>query len=286
MKRSDIITQMAGEVWAIMPERLKVILNILSSADAAVKLEAKRAVEFSRIKGNLAVIPIGGEIDQRASIWSMLGMGTSTEQVGRMVDAAMKDDSIGGIVFDIDSPGGSVYGVQELSAKIYDYRKTKPMVSVVNSLMASAAYWIGSAADEIVVTPGGQLGSIGVVALHLDFSEALAQMGIKPTFIHAGEHKVEGNAYEPLDDDARSHFQESVDDYYDMFTEDVARNRGFKQSVVKRDFGQGRVFHADKAVSVGMADSVATFEQVISDVLPKPTTMSRKAAAVEVYKRL
>ena len=87
-----------------------------------------------------------------------------TEAFGAAFDRAAADSSIGAIVLNIDSPGGSVYGVEELADKIYKARGTKPVYAVANSLAASAAYWIGSAASQLYVTPSGEVGSIGVLA--------------------------------------------------------------------------------------------------------------------------
>ena len=191
---------------------------------------------------NIAYLPLYGVIDQHASWILELFGGTSTDLFGRAFDMAVADTTVGAVVIDVDSPGGSVYGVQELSDKIYNARDKKPIIAVVNSMMASAAYWIASAADEIIITPGGEAGSIGVIAMHFDYSEAISKAGVKPTIITAGKYKAEGNPYEPLNSDVKDYFQERVDDYYSAFVGAVARNRGVKVGVVLSDFGQGRMF--------------------------------------------
>ncbi len=95
-----------------------------------------------------------------------------------MLDARSVDFNIDTIVLDVDSPGGNYYGTPETSSKIRAARDSKPIIAVANSLAASAAYWIASAADEIVVTPSGDVGSIGVLAVHTDFSAANEKIGV------------------------------------------------------------------------------------------------------------
>jgi signal peptide peptidase SppA len=137
-------------------------------------------------------------------------------------------------------------------------------VAIANSLAASAAYWIASAASEFHVTPSGEAGSIGVFAEHTDISKWLDKEGINPTLIHAGEFKTEGNQYEPLTDQAAAYIQSRVDDYYTMFVKAVAKYRGVSETKVRNDFGKGRVFGAEQAVASGMADKISTFDQVLT----------------------
>ena len=213
--------------------------------------------------------------------------GTSVEQFSRWFDGAKADESIGAIVIDINSPGGSVYGVQELSEKIYKARGNKPIIAVVNSLMASAAYHIGSSADEIVITPSGDVGSIGVFTVHTDLSEAAQKAGIKHTIIRAGEHKIESNPVEPLSEDAQFYIQKQVNDRYDLLVSDVARNRNTNVSKVKDSYGKGRTLNAKDALSAGMVDRVGTLEQVITQLFPKKkkNRTSNLKTRLEIEKR-
>jgi ClpP class serine protease len=119
-----------------------------------------------------------------------------------------------------------VDGVEELSSEVYQSRGKKKMIAVANAMAASAAYWIASAADELVVTPSGQIGSIGVFAAHEDISKAAEMQGVKVSLISAGKYKTEGNPFEPLSSEARAAMQRDVDVFGEMFTAAVARNRG------------------------------------------------------------
>uniref|UniRef100_UPI002625CC0E S49 family peptidase n=1 Tax=Ferrovum sp. TaxID=2609467 RepID=UPI002625CC0E len=168
------------------------------------------------------------------------------------------------ILIDIDSPGGSVYGVEELAAQILAARGQKPVVAVANSLAASAAYWIGSAASEFYCTPGGEVGSIGVWQAHEDLSDALKYEGIDVTLISAGKFKVEGNPYEPLTAEATAFLQSRVDDYYNAFVAAVAQARAVNTDEVSNGMGQGRVLGASAALTLNMIDGIMTFDQVVS----------------------
>jgi len=131
---------------------------------------------------------------------------------------------------------------------------------------ASAAYWIGSQATKFYVTPSGEVGSIGVWSMHVDYSRANEQDGIAVTFVSAGEHKVEGNPHEPLSDEARAEMQRSVDETYREFVAAVARGRNVTPAKVLADFGNGRMLTARAAVQAGMADAVKPFEAVLTEV--------------------
>ncbi len=215
--------------------------------------------------GVIAVISVMGIIAQHASqVDDISGPGgTSTDRVGASVSAALADPQVKAMILRIDSPGGGVYGVQELADQIFAARGQKPIVAQVDSMAASAAYWIACSADEIVVTPSGQVGSIGVYGLHQDVSGAMDKAGVKGTFVSAGKYKVEGNSLEPLGDEAHQAMQDQVDGYYDSFVQAVARGRGVKAMAVQDGFGQGRVVGAKDAVKAGMADRVATLSDTL-----------------------
>jgi len=204
------------------------------------------------------VIPMVGAIANRAH-----SMGVGAQSFAASVDRAAADDSVDVIVLDVDSPGGTVTGVPEAAERVFAARSSKPIIAVANGMMASAAYWIGSAAHEVVVTPSGEVGSIGVFALHEDWSAALEAEGVKVTEISAGKYKTEGAPWRPLDDEARGFFETRVSKTYDWFTKDVARFRSTTAKAVRDGYGEGRVVAADEAVAAGLADRVATLEETI-----------------------
>jgi len=178
----------------------------------------------------------------------------------------------------VGSPGGQAPGVEELSTKIFQARGKKPIIAVANHLMASAAYWIGTAADELVVSPSGEVGSIGVYSIHQDVSEALAREGVRMTIIKEGKYKAVGSQYEPLTEEAHAVLQERVSEVYAQFIEAVARNRGVDGDDVRNGFGEGRTVGAKQAVKMGMADRVATLDETVERLQTKGWRSSREMA--------
>jgi signal peptide peptidase SppA len=259
--------EMFDRVWAILPYTLKSMTQALVHGTQGA-LQVGRAGPRSPLSsGGVAVLPIYGPISHRETLWSAVFGGTSTQRFSAALQQALGDSSVSAIIIDIDSPGGTVDGIEELSAEIYRARGNKKMVAVANAMAASAAYWIATAADEVVITPSGQVGSLGVFAAHEDISKALEKEGIKVSLIAAGKYKTEGMPYEPLSAEARASMQKMVDSFGDMFVNAVARNRGVGAYAVKNGFGQGRMVMAQDAVKAGMADRVATLDATLARLL-------------------
>ncbi len=272
MKYSRIVEAIASECWAILPSKLEEIIAVLEARMNGVQADAHKIAEIEAArrrpvrKGRVAVLPLFGAISHRAnSVQSSFG--TSAETYGRDFDDLMASPEVGGIILDVDSPGGSVSGIPELAEKIRGARgQGKQIVAVANAGAFSAAYWIATAADELIVTPSGMVGSVGVVSTHVDQSKALEDQGLKVTYITAGKYKVEGNATEPLEAEALAELQANVDRYYGMFVDALAKNRDTTAAKVRRDFGEGRIVSPKQAAENNMADRVATLEQVISEM--------------------
>ncbi len=280
MNASLLLGEFLSTPWAMMPDRLQAIAGVLArwsageSPDDVVKFQinsdrvlrtTRKQYAAERSDAGIAVLPLYGVITQRGNmIDNISGPGcTSTEQFSNALRQLVTDDSVGQILIDIDSPGGSVYGVAELADEIFQARSQKPIVAIANSLAASAAYWIGASASEFYVTPGGEVGSIGVWQAHQDFSKAMDEAGIKTTLIAAGPYKVEGNPYSPLDPEAQAFMQSRVDDYYLAFTKAVAKGRNVALADVLSGMGQGRVLGAQAAKQQSMVDGIASFDQVL-----------------------
>lgn len=270
---NEIMTMFTAQPWAILPE---VMDGLLAKIAAGIEITAKAGFKTSS-QNDTAIIPLTGFIDQHASwILDWFG-GTSCDEFGSAIEQAANDSRYKSIVINVDSPGGSVYGVQELSDKIFSLRGKKQIIAVSNSLNASAAYWISSAAHKVYVNPSSETGSVGVIAVHQDISEAESEMGVKTTIIKAGRYKAEGNMHQPLDDEATASIQGRVDDYYDAFTKAVARNRGVSQGDVKKNFGEGRVLGAKQAVACGMADKVVGFNEFMAGKRAYDAAVMKKA---------
>ena len=285
---SHVLKVVFGRCWAIEPEMLTVICDIVAERaqgqiPTAKEIEARigrRRAKIKPVQGGVTVLPLHGILSQRMNMISEISAGTSYEEFGSWFDAAVEDEAVGAIVLDVDSLGGSVYGLEELSEKIYAARGRKPIVAVANAKAASAAYHIGSSAKQFAITPSGEIGSIGIVSVHTDVSAADEQIGLKRTIISTPKFKAEGNPYEALTKEARDHEQGMVDDFYGRFVGDVARNRNTTRADVEAHFGQGRMVLAEAAVAAGMADRVATLSQVLTELGVKTQT-GRAAGAVD-----
>ena len=281
MKNQLLVAEFLATPWALMPERLSALASVVSrwsqgspASDAAkfqvqtdrVLRDTRRQTSAAISGGGIAVIPVYGVITQRGNmVDDVSGPGmVSTQLVTQMLRQAIADDAVSQILLDIDSPGGSVYGVSELGDAILSARAQKPVVAIANSLAASAAYWVGSQASEFYVTAGGEVGSIGVWQAHFDYSQAFAAEGVTPTLISAGKFKVEGNPYAPLSEEAQGFMQSRVDDYFQAFTKAIAKGRNLSISQVREGMGQGRVLGADAALAQNMVDGIASFDQVLS----------------------
>lgn len=257
--------------WAVLPDRLPFIraaLNrpLIGRRQAAVGVQIAAGAYTTRRKagnGAIAVLPFYGVAVQRTdALGEAIGL-VSIRRFTHAFRAALADDSVRGIVVDIDSPGGSVYGVMELADEISHSRARKPIFAVANSLAASGAYWIASAASEFYVTPGGEVGGIGVYDMHVDLSKGLEQAGIETTLIAAGKFKTEGNPFQPLGTDARAAMQKRVDRYFRAFVTAVAKHRGVPESAVRNGMGEGRLLGAERAKGENMDDGIATFDDVV-----------------------
>jgi capsid assembly protease len=272
MQYERLLAYAYGQPWAILLEKAAIVERVLSRISADEKaseeeiraaLEAKKAKQKSS-RARVAVLPIYGTITQRADLFSDWSGGTSTEVLSAQVREALADPQIEAIVLDVDSPGGGVYGVEEAAQIIHAASKQKKVIAVANSMAASAAYWLASQATELVVSPGAEVGSIGVYMMHRDVSKSMETRGEKVTFVSAGERKTAGHPYGPLDDMSRAELQAGVDDYYRSFVRAVSRGRGVTQAAVKEGFGRGGMARSEQAVREGMADKIATLDEVLS----------------------
>lgn len=290
-KSNHIIRAIQSKPWAIQEQMLHTICEIvalraqgirMTAAEVDAKLAPSREAAAARPRagepGGVALINVLGVMMNRASILDEISGAVSAETVAAQIRAADANPDIKAIILNIDSPGGMVAGIPELAAAIANC--SKYVVAVANQLAASAAYWIASQADEVVVSPSGEVGSIGVVSIHQDLSEAFEQAGIKNTVVTSSKYKYEGNPYEPLGEEALADMQATINAYDDMFTKAVAKGRGVSVGTVRNNFGQGRTLMAADAVKAGMADRVATLQDVAKGLGGTLVPMKRAQAAL------
>lgn len=276
MKIIDILTS----PWAIVPEKLYEIQEIysthlrgdkidLAAIEAKIGKPLENEAKNYDVTNDMAVISIHGVTAKRANMFMRISGGVSTELAGRDITETLNDPDIKGLVLDIDSPGGTVDGTLELANIIFEGREKKPIIAYSDGMMASAAYWIGSAAHEIHISGDTvQTGSIGVVATHIDYSQYEKKLGIKTTEVYAGKYKRLVSQYKPLSKDGKDELQNRVDYLYSVFVDTIARHRGESSDTVLENMADGKVFIGNQGITAGLVDGVSTLDRLIYTTLP------------------
>ena len=218
---------------------------------------------YARI-GSTARIQLMGELLNRGAwmgSWSGL---TSYEGFTEQLNRAASDDEVSTILLDVNSPGGAAAGMNETARQVRAVAEQKPVIAVVNSMAASAAYGLVSGATKIVMTESAEVGSIGVLWLHFDRSKQIESRGVKATIIHAGARKVDGHPFGPLEGDALASIEGRISQIMTRFVSLVGEHRGIDAGAV-RDLEANLLF-SDEAISAGLADETGTFDEVLEDL--------------------
>lgn len=250
-------------------------LQSLAKADAAVENAAFAAAQIELLDAygyspsqidkpfafadGVAIIPVHGTLINRfGSSW---GFVTGYNFIRTQLNAAVADPDVDMIVLDMNSYGGEAAGCFELSDDIYAARQDKPILAVIDANCYSACYALASAASKIAITPSGGAGSIGVVAMHMNFEKMLEEVGVEITFIYSGSHKVDGNPYQALPADVKEHIQQGVDQSREKFVATVARNRSLDAQVVNDT--EAQIYRAEDALALGLIDAIEPPSQAV-----------------------
>jgi signal peptide peptidase SppA len=267
-----VASRVFGAPLMIARGKLEVILSVLAPRFAGGTIgtagQARDPAPLvSMTPEGIAIVPIVGTLVSRSGFIDAASGLLSYGDIGSVIAGALNDPAVKGVILDMDSPGGEVGGLFDLVDGIRAHRATgnKPLWAVANESALSAAYAIASAADRIYVTRTGELGSIGVVAAHVDESGADAKAGLAWSFIFAGDRKVDGNSHGPLSESARADVQADVDRLYAEFCATVAANRGLTPDAVRAT--EAAIYRGYRAVAAGLADRIGTLEAAISDMM-------------------
>lgn len=248
-------------IWLNRPMMVEARSFELLSLHAAIFKNVKHAIKNSE-KG-IKVIPIHGILTKKSEIFDdILGM-TSYEQIEEQLKRALVDEEVETIVLDIDSPGGEVNGLFDLSDFIYNARESgkKKIIAIANDDAYSAAYAIASSAEKVYISRTSGIGSIGVIASHIDQSEFDEKQGIKYTTVFAGNRKNDLNPHEPITSESVENLQKEVDRLYEMFLQLVARNRNLTKEKIKST--EAGLYFGKNAIEVGLADEIISFSEFI-----------------------
>ncbi|MEG2468993.1 MAG: S49 family peptidase [Comamonas sp.] len=231
-----------------------------------------------RVVDGVAVISAMGGLVHRTKLAADSSLLIGYNDLAADMEDALAKSDVHAIALVMDSPGGEVSGAFELAERIYAARGRKPIVAVADGMAASAAYLAASAADEVVLSATSYVGSIGVVMRHVDFSRALANDGITVSHIFAGEHKIDGNPYQPLPDAVRTALQTDIEGLYQMFVQAVAKHRGMDEQAV-RDTRAG-VYRGVAAVAARLADRIGTVDAVVAELAARRNPAVSTAAGL------
>ncbi|MEZ5537633.1 MAG: S49 family peptidase [Thiolinea sp.] len=256
---------------AILPRLLGGGVNVnlpdLAKVDALApgvdEYDAKR-VEYSTYHG-VAVLPVHGILTvRRGGIDAECREISSYEKTSALLDAALNDSSVEHVVLDMNTPGGAAVGCFDFAEKVYQARQQKPITAIVNYNAYSAGYMIASAASEIIVSATSGVGSIGVIASHVDMSKALDQAGLKVTTFYRGYRKNDLSPYEEVSEEAAAVLNQELDELYALFVESVARNRGLStQAVIDTQAG---TYRGQQAVDIGLADKLMYPQDAVNSI--------------------
>ena len=281
-----LAARLFGVPLAIHRPKLDVILSVLGAriglADLAAPVGYTPAARApAPVSGKVAVIPIYGTLVRRTSgLEAESGLASYTG-IAAQLDAALASPEVAAILLDIDSPGGESGGVFDLADRIRAASQAKPVWAVANDMAFSAAYALASAATRVFVARTGGVGSIGVIAMHVDQSVKDAKDGVRYTAVFAGERKNDLNPHEPISDEAHAVLKAEVDRVYDLFVETVARHRGLDADAVRAT--EAGLFFGSNAVAAGLADAVGGFDdaltQLTQSLYPLPTQVAPASQA-------
>ena len=270
---AHIATRLINVPLLITPEYGSVVTTVLSDRINVQPMVADEVVQsyvrpasgrvMNRRSGIVTMPIVGGMIHRGGELESMSGMQSYTSLHNKL-EALFAEDSVRGILLDIDSGGGEAAGLAELVDWLpkASKRAGKPVWGIANTSAGSAAYWLASSTDRLFAAQNSRVGSVGVYVQHVDQSKAIEKKGLVVSFIYAGEHKLDGNPFGPLPDGVRASIQSGVDKLYGDFVSAVASNREMDEEAVRAT--QARVYGPDDAYELGLVDGVGGLGSVLS----------------------
>ncbi|MBW5416117.1 MULTISPECIES: S49 family peptidase [unclassified Pseudomonas] len=271
-----------AQPWLMLPNALENLLAIAERKLDPDALETRlgKSLDNTRtvtMRDGVAIIPVTGPIFRYANLFTRISGATSTQVLATDIQTALDDPKVKSIVLNIDSPGGEANGINELADLVYAARAQKKIVAYVGGTGASAAYWIASAASEIVVDATAVLGSIGVV---LEVVTRKAAEGEKRYVITSSNAPNKRPDIET--EEGRALVGKTIDALGEVFTARVARNLGVKKEDVPAMGDHGGLLIGAQAVESGLAHRVDSLESVIRKLAVSAPTQPRKLIVTTV----
>ncbi|MCL1126716.1 S49 family peptidase [Shewanella surugensis] len=278
MKISLLATHLFNEPVMLSEGKFDTLMNVYLSRsgveiDMSGVVNKGESATFITPRGS-AIIPVSGTLTHRPTGLNAMSGACSYSGIDAKLDEALANPNVSTIILDINSHGGMVAGAFDQAERIYAARKEKQIIAIVNEAAYSAAFLMASAAHKIIVPRTGGVGSIGVIAQHVDRSEANAKAGIKVTPVFAGEKKTDLSPNQPLSDEAHERLQSSVNESYELFVDTVARFRGMETQLIKDT--QAGLYVGAKAVEIGLADEVNSAKAALAALLPRSVQSNKR----------
>lgn len=271
---SNIIAELNGTHWLMREESLNQMADVIRDIELGTVIDAKATMqenqEDSGVEGmytfdestGTAVLDIQGKIMPRANLMTMMSGGVSTEMLTKAVKHLDEREDVKRVVMNFDSPGGAGVGLTNLSNAIRNMRTDT--ISFAQGGMYSAAYYFGSAADKLYVSPNGGVGSIGVYTMLASRAKQNEMMGVDVRIIRSTPMKGKGHAAEPIDEDTVKKYQKQVDQLHAEFVRVVAQNRGLSEEFVLQNMADASVVMGSDAEGTGFVDGVLTRDEVFA----------------------
>lgn len=218
---------------------------------------------FDMVDG-VAIIPIEGSLVQKGGWVGSMSGETSYQGLMVQIARAKRSPDVKGVVFEVDSFGGMVNGAFETAAMIADLSKAKPTLGIATDFAYSSAYLQICQCRQIVMPAFGGAGNIGALMLHADFSGALENEGVRVTIVKSGQHKTDGNKFEPLPASERERMQARVDAVRDEFAAYVGKGRGKRMTKAQALKTEAQAFTADEALDLGLIDAVGDGQEAFA----------------------
>ncbi|MCD0156276.1 S49 family peptidase [Deinococcus sp. 6GRE01] len=284
---SGVTAMIANGIWAIKGDQLRDIVTgfnaylqgRIADADALQELRAARDTRAAATQDaqdqapTVALISLHGTIFPRGSLMVDYCGAVDAHTFAARVQAAAADPSVRSIILDIDSGGGAVAGTDVAARAVADASTVKTVTAVANTMACSAAYWIASQATEVIVTPAGEVGSIGVIGTHTDQTAALEGEGLKVTYVRSTERKALGQSGEAMEGPVLEQWQKEMTAIHELFVQAIATGRDIPLARAS-SWATGDVWFGEAAVTAGLADRVALLSDIVAEhqqaTLPPP----------------
>jgi len=277
----NVLKVLDGSVWAITESGMDQIMHAIEGLEHKDVLDAAQVEDATKnrgvledkeykyendmyeVNGSMATMPVYGKMFPRANMMTRLSGGTSTRKLGRAIDEVEEREDIDRVMMVFDSPGGSIQGLTNTARKIRNMETDT--VAFAEGLMASAAYFVGSAADRVVASPDSMIGAIGSVAKIVSRAGKLEEEGYDVEVIRSAEKKAKPNPSEPIDEDSVKEVQKLVDAAHEQFVRQVATNLDLSEETVSNTMADGSVINGSEAEDTNFVDDVATIDEVMDE---------------------